>query len=155
MSSRLADILKPIDLGELKSAIKRYQERKASQLDASSVKQALRNIRESDPGRQTLTLHLQDGAITLPLGEIIRLESERNYTYVHLVGGSRKLCAKTLGDFEDLLSDKGFFRSHKSHLVNRNHIEEASGKFELTLSDATQIPISRRKLESFRQWLNE
>ncbi|MDB4517071.1 LytTR family transcriptional regulator, partial [Crocinitomicaceae bacterium] len=54
---------------------------------------------------------------------------------------------RTLKEFEDLLSDQGFFRVHQSHLVNTRQIKEyvKSDGGHLTMKDGTLIPVSVRK----------
>lgn len=148
-------ILKPLDLGELKQAIKRFKLRKAQADGNEGMQAALRNMRTSNALDQTFVLQLQDGEIRVPLKDLIRLEGERNYTYVYLANKRRTLCAKTLGDFEELLSDKGFFRCHKSHLVHAHHIQSVPNKFQLISSDGAEIPISRRKATEFKNWYGE
>lgn len=145
-------LVKPIDLGELKQAIRRYKSRLKTGTRASNLKQALRNITTTNPSDQTLTLFLQDGEWSITLGEIIRIQGERNYSNVYLVNQGKKLVSKTLGEFEELLSDKSFFRSHKSHLINGVHIVSQPYSNVILLSDQTQIPIARRKKEVFKAW---
>ena len=55
---------------------------------------------------------------------------------------------------ELLLQDKGFFRCHKSHLVNHTHIESLQNKQVLVMSDNNEIPISRRKKDPFKDWFD-
>lgn len=145
-------ILKPIDLGELKQAIKRFTKRANPALNQNRIQQALHNFKAASPSEEVLTLHLQDGELRLPVKDIVQIRGERNYSYISLQNASKKLASKTLGDFEDLLSDKGFFRCHKSHLINGLHIQSLLNKTSLQLSDANIVPISRRKKEAFDSW---
>lgn len=145
-------ILKPIDLEELIQAVDRYKHKYSAERYNEHVQHALRNLRTPNPSEQSLVLHLQEGELRLSLKEIVRIEAERNYSFVYLDNGRKKLCAKTLGDFEDILSDKGFFRTHKSHLVNREHILRLDHKYQLRSSDGAEIPISRRKKDLFENW---
>ena len=145
-------LVKPIDLGELKAAIKRYKE-KSKKLDRSNnVKQALDNLNTKKDAEKILTLQTQEGEIRLALKNIIRAEGERNYSYIYLSNGKKKLTTKTLGDLEDLLNDKGFFRCHKSHLVNFDHIQSIPNSVTVILSDASELPIARRKKDDFKYW---
>ena len=67
----------------------------------------------------------------------------------------KKLTTKTLGDLEELLADKGFFRPHKSFLVNRMHIDSVPNSFQLVLSDGSEVPIARRKKAEFKAWYGQ
>ncbi len=145
-------ILKPFDLGELKQALLRYQSHFQPAAYQSHVRQALKNLQARNPAEEVLILNLQDGQLRLPLKDILQIQGERNYSYLFLTGNPPKLASKTLADFEDLLADKGFFRCHKSHLVNGLHIDSFPSKISIRLSDKTEIPVSRRKKGTFDTW---
>lgn len=145
-------ILKPIDLGELKQAIKRYKNRLTSPQPQNRIQQALHNFKAESPSEEILTLQLQDGELSLPLKDIVQIQGDRNYSYITVKNTSKKLVSKTLGDFEDILSEKGFFRCHKSHLVNRFHIQSRAHKTCILLTDQSEVPISRRRKEAFDNW---
>lgn len=147
-------LVKPIDLGELKAAIRRYQQRRQQPSpQRDTIRQALVNMHTSDAGEKKLALHTQEGDLNLELKTIIRLEGERNYSCIHLKGGKRVLASKTLGEFEELLEEDGFFRCHKSHLINKRHIKKQQTSASVLLSDGTVLPISRRKKEAFSKWV--
>ena len=57
---------------------------------------------------------------------------------------SEKLVTKTLADMEKLLEDRGFVRSHKSHIFNQKHLVHL-GLNTITLSNGDVIKVSRRK----------
>jgi len=54
------------------------------------------------------------------------------------------LVSKILKDYEELLSDHGFVRLHKSHLVNVLYITAVSAQGNAVLSDGFMVEISRR-----------
>ena len=148
-------LVKPIDLGELKQAIRRYKikVKKSRQLD--NVQQALLNFKTKNMLDQKLTLQTQQGELRLALKDIVRIEGDRNYSYIVLVNNKKKLASKTLADFEELLSDKGFFRCHKSHIINGIHVQSYPNSFSLIASDQQEIPIARRKKVEFRAWFEQ
>ena len=145
-------LVKPIDLGELRTSIKRYKKKAAKADSSNNIQQALANINTQSTKDKKLILQTQEGTVQLPLKSIIRIEGERNYSYIHLINGKRKLTTKTLGDLEDLLNDKGFFRCHRSHLINSIHIKSYPNKFSIILQDDVEVPIARRKKEEFKLW---
>lgn len=49
---------------------------------------------------------------------------------------------------ENRLQDKGFFRCHKSFLVNLNHVDSYNRQ-ELLLSSGERIPIAKRRYDDF------
>jgi two-component system LytT family response regulator len=144
-------LVKPIDLGELKTAIQRYKKNTANYND-ENLQLALSNLKTENIAKHQLILQTQEGELRLTVKNIIRIEGERNYSYIYLTNHKKKLVSKTLSDLEGMLEGKGFFRCHKSFLVNRLNIKSHRNSLILVLSDDTEIPISRRKKEAFKSW---
>jgi len=59
--------------------------------------------------------------------------------------------AKTLKEFEELLSDQDFFRVHNSDLINLDFIKSYSkGKGgSVLLQDGTELEVSTRRKDDF------
>lgn len=141
-------LIKPIQENELDEAIKRFLK---SSGNSNEVKNALSNLESQLVENQKLVLATQNGTLRLPLKQITHIEGERNYSYIYLSNGSRELSSKNLAYFEDILSDKNFFRSHRSYLVNRYYIEILK-KDLFILKNGVEIPISRRKKSEAYNW---
>lgn len=77
--------------------------------------------------------------------QIIRLEADSNYTYIHVQDRRPLLMAKVLADYENLLEPFGFIRTHRSHLINRIHIAGLDIKGCIVMDDSSVAEISRRK----------
>lgn len=148
-------LLKPFDLEELKNAIKRFKNNYRSIGDSNNVDLALNNLKTKNISEQILPLKTQQGDLHLALKDIINITGDRNYSYIYLSGNGKKLVSKTLSDLEDLLDNKGFFRCHKSHLINKSHIAELESNYTVILSNGKNIPVSRRKKEAFKVWFEE
>ncbi|NJM78767.1 MAG: LytTR family transcriptional regulator [Flavobacterium sp.] len=98
--------------------------------------------------------------IVLPIGnsleffepnDIIRFESDSNYTHVFLVNKNKITLCKTLKDVEENIQGEPFFRVHQSHLINTNFIDKII-KAEtpyIVLKDGVTVNISRHKKEAF------
>lgn len=142
-------LLKPFDLEELKNAVKRFKNNRST-----NVSVALSNLKSKTISDQTLVLKTQKGELHLKLKDIISIEGDRNYSYIHLTNNKKELISKTLSNLEELLEDKNFFRCHKSFLVNKLHIISEPKSFSIELSNNSTIPISRRKKAMFKTWFN-
>ena len=142
-------LLKPVDLEELYIAIERFHQRHTSQ-NKERVKRALSNMNESYSD-QRLFLTMQEGELDIPLKEITFIQGERNYSNIHLESGRKILVAKTLVDLEELLTEKGFFRCHKSYIVGSSHIASA-GRERIHMKSGQSLTLSRRKKEGFMEW---
>ncbi|MCX2573875.1 LytR/AlgR family response regulator transcription factor [Pedobacter sandarakinus] len=77
--------------------------------------------------------------------EIIRCESDNNYTNFFLNDGEKILISKPLKEYSDLLKPQGFVRAHQSHLVNpkfvKSWLKEDGGTLLMTNGD--KIPVSK------------
>jgi len=144
-------LLKPIDKQELSQAIKRHTSSAALQENKAQVKQALINLQTKNVEDQSFLLQTQKGTLRLFLKHIVKIEGERNYSYIHLADNTKVLSSKTLGHFEDILSEKGFFRCHRSILINRYHIDHL-GTHDFILKDQSKIIVSRRRKSEAKSW---
>ena len=141
-------LVKPIVESELDETIKRLLK---SSTNSIEVRNALANLEVQSVENQKLVLPQQNGTLRLPLKQITHIKGERNYSTIHLSNGSQELSSKNLAYFEDILSDKSFFRNHRSYLVNRYHIKALiEGHF--VLKNGNEIPISRRKETQAKTW---
>ncbi|HBS84926.1 MAG: hypothetical protein A2W91_06805 [Bacteroidetes bacterium GWF2_38_335] len=87
--------------------------------------------------------------------DIVRCESDRNYTMIYFSDGKKMLSSKTLKYFDDHLTKSGFLRIHQSHLINPDFMtrfENGKNTGSVTLSDSTSVPVSFRKKTSIREF---
>jgi two-component system LytT family response regulator len=77
--------------------------------------------------------------------EIVRCESDGNYTHFFIRDGKKYMVSNPLKDYEDILAEHGFFRIHKSHMVNLSFIESFDKEGYVFLKDNTTLPVARRK----------
>ena len=86
----------------------------------------------------------------IEIDDIIRLESEKNYTDIYLINGKKITSSKTLKYYENLLSEIIFFRIHQKYLVNisfiKKYLKEDGGY--VLLKDESKLAVSRRKKEA-------
>jgi two-component system LytT family response regulator len=144
-------ILKPININEFIEAVARVAKKRLTKPSATNdnLKVLLENLRSSPPSR--LAIPTADGMEYLNPREIIRIEADRSYSWFYLIGDRKILVSKHLKEFQELLSDRHFFRSHNSHLINlkfvKKFIRREGGYIEMT--DGVLIPISRNKKDLF------
>jgi|WetSurMetagenome_2_1015567.scaffolds.fasta_scaffold02129_7 two-component system, LytTR family, response regulator len=145
-------ILKPININEFIEAVARVTKKKSEKPlhPNENFKVLMENLRSSVPSR--LAIPTSDGMEYLNPREIIRIEADRSYSWFYISSGERKiLVSKHLKEFQELLGDRYFFRSHNSHLINlkfvRKFIRKEGGYIEM--SDGALIPVSRNKKDLF------
>ncbi len=96
--------------------------------------------------------------LLIPAEEILYVEAQDDYSRVHTAAG-RFLCALSLTVLEGRLEPLGFFRVHRSYLVDLARVREVlpmyGGMLVLRLSDeaGTQIPVSRRRASACKRAL--
>lgn len=135
-------LLKPIDIDELKSAVDKL---KSGNKDDYELLKS--NISEETKSSKRLALHSQDKIQIVEIGNIVRCESNINYTQFYFIDGSKMLVTKTLKEFDKMLSEFGFYRVHQSHLINIDCLKEyikIDGGY-LKMQDGASVPISTRK----------
>lgn len=138
-------ILKPYSNEDLANSIKKATEQIQPNKDQISVLQE--SIKNTNKVSQKISLHTSGKIIVLELSEIIRCNSDNNYTIFHLKNGQKILVSKTLKYYADMLKEHQFLRVHQSHLINTRYIKEfikSDGGY-LILKDKSNIPVSVRK----------
>jgi two-component system LytT family response regulator len=144
-------ILKPINITEFIEAVERVVKKRSEKTGNSNegFKALMENLKTSHPSR--LGIPTNEGMEYLNPREIIRIEADRSYSWFYLNGSRKILVSKHLKEFQDLLDEKNFFRSHNSHLINlrfvRKYIRKDGGYIEM--QDGAEIPISRNKKDLF------
>lgn len=96
-----------------------------------------------------LTIRIDDEFNILNTEDIYYMEAARKYTYIYLKDDCIK-CRRTITSFENELSDYGFFRIHRSYLVNINKVEKFDSRICI-LENGEKIFISQKKYDEFCQ----
>lgn len=148
-------LLKPVDPDELTEALKKFRAQKPNENE--KYKLLNETLKNHNKPHERLALHSQDKIHIVNINEILRCESNVNYTEFFFTNGKKLLVTKTLKEFEDLLSDQGFYRVHQSHLVNTKCIKEfikTDGGY-LLMNDGSNVPVSSRKRPEVVKMLEE
>lgn len=149
--SALDYLLKPIDIIELQTAVSKVRENKGENRLNEKVDMFFKNYISAS--RELIALPIGDVMQVLHYDEIIRCESESNYTHLYLKGGKKILVSKTLKEIQEILDGLSFYRVHQSHLVNMHHIEKfykGEGAY-IIMNDGSNISVSRNKKDEFME----
>jgi two-component system LytT family response regulator len=150
-------ILKPIDPEELIEAVKRFEKKQQGEpsvLD-KQFKTLLSNVRPENKLKK-VGIPDGDGLIFINLSDIIRCESDGNYTFFILTNGKKIIASRTLGEYEQMFTEDNFFRVHRSHLINLQHVKKyikGEGGYVI-MSDDSQVEVSRRNKNEFLEKLS-
>lgn len=130
--------------------LKLFQE-KAKKITSKKIDLLLQNTHKHNDTFKKIIVPTISGFEFLEIANIIRCQSEINYTTIYLNDKQKLVVAKTLKEFEELLSDYSFFRVHNSHLINlsfiRSYNKGKGGSVKLT--DETEIEVSSRRKDEF------
>jgi DNA-binding LytR/AlgR family response regulator len=92
------------------------------------------------------------GHIVATANQVLYLEANENYTFVHMCHGQPILLARTIAHFE--LPYQNFVRISRKHVVNVNHlIHRCFGPHNnsVCMINGTILPISRRKVKQVKE----
>lgn len=142
--SALDYLMKPVLGDELRAAIDRHIAKRSSNAEVQT--QLLHNLAQPDQRTMKLTLTHGDRTYAIAPAEVAWCQADDNYTALHLADDRRFVSARTLKDYDEMLSPHGFLRVHKSSLVNRKHVEGVA-EGHVRLRNGTRVEISRRRLE--------
>ncbi|MDQ3047909.1 MAG: LytTR family DNA-binding domain-containing protein [Bacteroidota bacterium] len=149
-------ILKPIDPEELIQAVFRFEEKigQKNMLD-KKFKALLSNVKPENKLKK-VGIPDGDGLIFINLSDIIRCDSDGNYTFFILTTGKKIIASRTLGEYEQMFVDDNFFRVHRSHLINLEHVKKyikGEGGYVI-MTDNSQVEVSRRNKNDFLEKLS-
>ena len=149
--SALDYLLKPIDKNELKKSIERFQTITEKALMHARLENLRHNLEAKNEKDFQLIIPTKQGEFQFASNDIMRCESDSNYTILYLTNKKKFVASKTLSDIEELLSGGSFVRIHKSHLVNMGHVNQITTGGEILMSDNVHVPVSRRRLADVKK----
>lgn len=147
-------VLKPYSDQDLKTAITKATQQ--IQPDKNQLNVLKESINSPNQRPKKISLHTLDKIVVVDLDDIVRCESDNNYTKFFFQDKSSILVTKTLKYFSDMLKSYQFIRVHQSHLVNIKYIKafiKSDGGY-LILKDKNTVPVSVRKRSEVIEALN-
>ncbi len=147
-------LLKPIDPDELKQAVNKVIT--LTREENTGVSELLDFIKTQNTIKK-ISVSTDKGIHFIEQDDIIYLQSEGSYTHLFLKGDKKLLSSKSIGYFEEMLTDKGFFRIHHSNIINVTHlskyIRQDGGYVEM--SNGANLTVSRRKKDEFLDYIQK
>jgi len=93
------------------------------------------------------------GFQVINIHELIMLEADANYTNLYLTNGRKKTCCRILKEFNELLKTRGLFlRTHKSYIINTEHVRSYSSQGTITLCEEHKAYLGDTFKEVFLQY---
>jgi len=151
-------LMKPIAQLDFEQALEKFKQQRANQNKGGNVQNLLSNLQLPEADSKTkVALPTSNGFLFVSIKDIIRCESDNNYTTFHTTDKNRILISKTMKEIELMLLGYHFFRVHNSHLINMECITEYTkgegGSVRMT--DGSVIEVSRRRKDEFLHQLHK
>lgn len=149
--SALDYLLKPVDIDELKAAVKKAAEKIAGKNINQQLGNLLSNLKNSQAPLQKIALPSADGIVFISVEDIIRCEASGNYTIIYADSKEKITASKNIKDYEEILPPGIFCRIHNSHIINLNRIKKyhrGRGGF-VVMDDGTSIEVASRRRDEF------
>lgn len=145
-------LLKPVEVSELKDAIDKADKLSQKEVDMQMSTLA-NNLKTDDQSKKKIILKTFDNIYLVKVNEINYIESDGCYSTIFLEAGEKVLVSNTLKHYQEMLLDFGFYRVHKSYLINLAHIhrfEKTEGGYVILAGDA-KVPVASRKREELME----
>jgi two-component system LytT family response regulator len=147
-------LLKPVDPDELIVAVQKVS--KVNHSTQENYDLLLDTVKEQSAPKR-MALHTLEKIHVTDIADIVRCESNGNYTTFYFKDGQKLLVTKTLKEYDQMLSEYKFARVHQSHLINAQQIKEfvkVDGGY-IVMRDGSKIPVSLRKKSVVMKLLEE
>ncbi len=149
--SALDYLVKPVEIEELKAAVLKANTNRKNRSADSQVNFLLEHLKKKQPRR--ITIPTAEGLQFINLEDIVYLEANNNYTYIHLSTQKKFLVSRTLKDFEDILPAESFLRIHHSNIINKSFVERyiRGEGGQVVMRNGIVLDVSKRKKSEFLQ----
>jgi DNA-binding LytR/AlgR family response regulator len=114
-------------------------------------KKAMDDFLKTLENEEVIILRIEGVNQIINAREIIFLEGDGKYCIINVDTKQKEIhCHDTLSAIEEKLPQAGFFRSHRSFVVNMKYVSSYDNN-EITLTNGATIYISRKKYSSFHK----
>lgn len=148
-------IVKPITIAQVKTALEKATLKKDNQSDfIGNFRKTINEIPKASKNR--IKIATASGFDFVETDAIIRLEACGMYTHAIVKNRGEIVITKTLRKMEEELPYATFFRLHRSHIINLEHVNRFDSiKNIVIMSDDSVIPIARRRVKEFKVLLDK
>lgn len=139
-------LTKPIDPEELIIAFDKAK-KQIKNADLSAQFRLLQQLLQNNNEEKKIILKDSTTIYFIKISNILNCIASGSYTDFYLLDGSKITVSKPLKEYEQMLKQFKFIRSHHSHLVNMHHIQKLDKQDggSIVLNNGSKVPISQRK----------
>lgn len=146
-------LLKPIELARLDKTIKKLKQTNLT-INSFNLNDLIKQL-TIKKDIKNLTVKLGDKILLIKIADIVHIQAEDKYVFLHTIDGNKHLTDFTLAVLEEKLPEE-FIRIHRSDIINTNYIKEIRRGFNgalifiLNNKTATKVSSSRSNSEMLR-----
>lgn len=142
-------LLKPVKIQDVENSI-RLLERKHLRIsdEEKNLSKSLHVLKNNMLGSSfsKIVLPTSDGLMVENLSDIIYIKADGSYVNFIFEKKNKIMLAKKLMDYDYLENGFGFFRIHRSYIVNINHIKKIlKGESKIIMSNGDELSITPEK----------
>ncbi|MEP7171147.1 MAG: LytTR family transcriptional regulator DNA-binding domain-containing protein, partial [Bacteroidota bacterium] len=144
--------LKPFGIEDLQQALERYEQKVNRQNTPAQFEMLINQIKGINKETpKSIAVPTQNGLTFIKVDEIVRCESDNNYTTFYLTNKSKIVVSRSLKEYEEMLEECNFFRIHAKHLINMSRIKNYTrGEGGIvTMDDGSELDVARRRKDEF------
>jgi two-component system LytT family response regulator len=146
-------LLKPVQIEQLTKAVERAEKIRGNSL----IKKRLETLKENLASQKIkkIVVPVSEGSLFIDINDITHLKAEGSYVNIFLKDGNKILVSKNIKDYENqLTNEEGFFRTHRSFLVNSKYVKSISADgSETSVNNQYSISIARERKQEFMLFL--
>ena len=155
-------LLKPIDKGELKAAIAKFDSistREAPQVLMDRIGLAMQMLTRKYKERFVIKVgeHLR----SIDISEVLFFFSQEKATFAQTKDNRKHILDYTMDQLEELLDPSRFFRINRKYIVSLNSIRDmishTNSRLKLVLKSGEDddIIVARERVQEFKEWLDK
>ena len=101
--------------------------------------------------KETFLAKIPGGNCNITLDETVCLEAQNKEVIVYLANGTQLNIKELFSDCAGIFTtEKGFFKCHRSYIVNMKYIEQFT-KTQLVTKNGMHVPVSRNNYAAFQE----
>jgi two-component system LytT family response regulator len=142
-------LMKPVEADQLRDAVRKVAEKLRVAAAEQRYGVLIRNWHGQ--GNEQIALSSSEGFVFIKMSDLIYCKGDGAYTYFFLRSDEKITVSKNIGEFEPLLVPRGFFRVHKSYLINLSEMKRyvrGEGGY-VVMSNGQSVDVSKRRKEAF------
>jgi two-component system LytT family response regulator len=146
-------LLKPFDKARFDGALKKWKEQKSTEKEIDAL---IENTNKQPEEKNRIVVRNGSDIQIVPTSEIVYIEAYDDYVKI-FTKDSYYLKKKTMTYYEQTLDNSLFFRTHRSFIINLQHLNKIEplekNTFVVILKNGKKVPLSRTGYSKIKELL--